>query len=185
MSLRDGSNENFMLFMTNVVSHVHGRMHFKANAPYKKVSELVSVGTEAFALFILDGNYDRWIYEFKHSHDENMMEHCPKPKHVNQGGSRRGEGYTKIGLMRLFYLGCTVATDRDSDNAKKMEEAYQEQAKRQFRSESSRKRKQREDELSELTGIEEALLLLEQQAKGNYTMPRNLQNALDEESIAV
>lgn len=179
MSLRDGSEEGFMLFMTNVVSHVHGRIDFKANAPYKKIRELVSVSTEAFALFILEGNYDRWIYEFNHANDDDMMTKCPKPRYVNQGASRKGEGYTKSGLMRLCCLGCAVAANRESQNADKMEAAYQKQAQVQFQSESSKKRKQREDELTEITGIEEAMLMLEQQAKGVYAMPRNLENTLN------
>lgn len=180
MALRDGSNEGFMLFMTNVVSHVHGRVDFKANAPYKNVSDLVSVSTEAFALFILEGNYERWIYEFKHADDKDMMALCPKPKYVNHGASRKGEGYTKMGLMRLCCLGCAVATDRESTKAPRMEENYRMQAQKQFQSETSKKRKKRETELNKVSGIEEAMLMLEQQAKGIYTMPRNLENILND-----
>ena len=147
-----------MLFMTNVVSHVHGRIDFKATSPYKKVSEMVSVSTEAFALFIVEGNYDRWMYEFKYGDDKEMMENCPKKnEYVNHGASRKGEGYTKKGLVRLLYLGCAVAENRESQNAKKMEETYQEQARAQFQTESSKKRKNREDEVNELSGIEEAI----------------------------
>ena len=112
-----------------------------------------------------------------------MMENCPqKNEYVNHGASRKGEGYTKKGLVRLLYLGCAVAENCESPNAKKMEENYQEQARAQFQTESSKKRKNREDEVSELSGIEEAMLMLQQQARGNYAMPTNLVNSLTRES---
>ena len=166
MKLRE-DQEAFCLFMTHVVSHVHGRVDFKARSVYLPVRKLVSVSSEAFALFVLDGNYDRWVHEF----ETKDVGQAPDAKHTNKGAARKDEGYKIESFKVLLDLGVAVLKDRKMGHVGEVEENYMVVAKGIFENEKSKKRRKRmEDRGREGNTMAEMIKKLKAQSEGIYDL---------------
>ena len=146
--------KTFTKFMTNAVCQVYGRIEFKKRAPREDLSKFVTVSTEAFALFVLEGNYDKWLWECQHPEEESWTsqqkkewrEKAPKPKYTNPLASRKNEGYTVQAIPAFLSLCELVAMDRRSQVAETSELIYRKSAAFTFVTEKERARKERNKE---------------------------------------
>ena len=59
------NREAFKFFCYNYVSSVVGLKKWEMNCKKMVVSEFVTVSDEAWALLMLEGNWDKWMYEIR------------------------------------------------------------------------------------------------------------------------
>jgi len=130
------------MFCHNAVSHAYGRVDFKVKSRQSPLSSFVSVSTEAFAMFVVEGNYERWMTEFQvKPNTKEERKQLPANKFANPHASRRNEGYDENGIKEFLKLCIEVHNNRKKAEATSMENRYIEVAGESFQLKGKRRQK--------------------------------------------
>ena len=97
----------------NIISLVVGKHVWRNKSWNTKMSELVTVSDEAFALLLLENSWDSWLHlASKEEHDETVVKLLYT---VNGAGTRKNHGWKKEGLLRYVELINIVRNDCAAD----------------------------------------------------------------------
>lgn len=102
LCLRENKNNSYIVFCDMMMPSAHGKRRYSsAWESEDKLSKIVHVTTEAFALLVYENNY------------ESMIDNTKKAKYTESG-----KDWSKEGINRYLDLCKMVADDRQEDNGK-------------------------------------------------------------------
>ena len=64
---------DYCVFLDHFGSALIGVKAWQNNRMQKAISDILTIGDEAFLLTVVDGNYDKWMYDAIH-HDDNDVD---------------------------------------------------------------------------------------------------------------
>jgi hypothetical protein len=118
MMRQDG--ETYAVFCENLLSQVVGRNEWKTRGGSALISEIATVSDEAFAILLLENNYDVWTKEVLGPTTGSDTVVTSKYT-LNGAGTKKNQGWTNEGLNRYNKLAALVSADRSRDSNKTWE----------------------------------------------------------------
>ena len=126
--MRAGGYETYALFCDNFLSCVVGKLRYRKLVRGQRMTHVATSSDEAFALLLLENNYDRWLDVHNNSKGQAQAHETPPGKTKRwesdvspkftvgglllTGGSRKYKGWTDAGIVRYNELFHAVSLDR-------------------------------------------------------------------------
>ena len=126
---KDTNNTYSGFFCLHMLVPVVTKRAWRSLSCHKELSDpgFVSLSDEAFALLVLENNWDFWVAQAKDK-EASMVDH--PPLYTNDSKKvGKGKGWSELGRTRFNELGQQVVLDRQQDHAKAFEVAFLEAAK--------------------------------------------------------
>ena len=137
----------YFFFIEHLLECVAGKKEWKKDKWSCKISNVVSVSDEAFALLLLSNSWEvfKEYAVVKASQEMSGTKLVAKPKYTSKrGGSRRFEGWTRAGIAEYNTLCQRIVQDRNSDMGEQFESEFLE-----FMKEQNGNKRKRNDESQE------------------------------------
>ena len=158
-NLRKDETGIYEKFVDYLLSAVVGKQIYKSRKHKSLVSTYTSISDEAFALIVVENNWERWVdmHEQKNFKSSNVM-----PKFTNAGKTRysgngssnqKFKGWSAAGLKRFNEIFLMVKQDRNMKHAVKWEESFKLKKEQEYVAErinKKRKSNEQQDDLHEI-----------------------------------
>ena len=111
----------YAFFCDNILAQVVGKTRWKTTSDTDMIHTFVKVSDEAFALLLLENSWDCWhaVATNRKTEDTHTL------YTVNGAGTKKNQGWNRVGLRRFVELVDEVKEDRAADHSKYDEDSFE------------------------------------------------------------
>jgi hypothetical protein len=114
LEMRENKEDSYQIFCDHVLSQVVGKNDWKTRAGKEMISSIATVSDEAFAILLVENNYQVWEDDALGTCGEGGVKASSRYT-VNGAGTKKYQGWTREGLKRFNTLAAMVHADRISN----------------------------------------------------------------------